>query len=348
MEKRADRSARNPSTRRSVFSNIASVSVGKPAIRSAPKTMSGRSRRSRGAETRRRRRGRGGASCALRSCRRRPAARDADAASGAAPLAKASMRSASASMQSIEDSRSRSRPGAARRIALTRPPSLQVAAEIRAIGGEIDAGQNDLAKALVGKAPRGGENRLRRRGARWAAPKRNDAEGAAMVAARLHGEKGAGVVLDALLRRDRAGLHDVGRRRRPRKGLARLADRSCAALPMTRATSGISAKRSGSISAAQPVTMISAPGFSRARRRIAWRACRVASAVTAHVLTMTRLSRPWSAAARRMASDSTRLSRQPKVTSLTPGAALARVTRRHPRKGRDRAASRTRRRRGLP
>ena len=130
------------------------------------------------------------------------------------------------------------------------------------------------------------------------------------------------------------------------QGSAHVSGSVLRALPMTRATSAISANRSGSTCAAQPVTTISAPGFSRARRRIAWRACRVASAVTAHVLTMTRLSRPACAAARRIASDSTRFSRQPKVTSCMAGAGLERVTRRYPRKARDQAASRIRRRRG--
>ena len=37
----------------------------------------------------------------------------------------------------------------------------EIAAGIRAIGGQIDAGQHDLAKAFVGQAPDSGEDRLR-------------------------------------------------------------------------------------------------------------------------------------------------------------------------------------------
>ena len=79
----------------------------------------------------------------------------------------------------------------------------------------------------------------------------------------------------------------------------------------------MAAKVAGSICAAQPVTTMRASGRSRASRRIAWRAWRTASAVTAQVLTMTASSSPASSAARRIASDSTVLSRQPKVTIST-------------------------------
>src|SRR6266704_1342073 len=62
--------------------------------------------------------------------------------------------------------------------------------------------------------------------------------------------------------------------------------------------------------------MIRAWGCSRRARRIAWRAWRSASAVTAQVLTITVSSRP--SAARRMMSLSNALSRQPKVMISTP------------------------------
>jgi hypothetical protein len=61
---------------------------------------------------------------------------------------------------------------------------------------------------------------------------------------------------------------------------------------------------SGSVCAAQPVTMIFASGRSRARRRIDWRAWRTASAVTAQVLSTMALSNPAASAWRRMTSDS--------------------------------------------
>ena len=75
-------------------------------------------------------------------------------------------------------------------------------------------------------------------------------------------------------------------------------------LPTTRSTSGIAANEAGSICAAQPVTTSLAPGRSRRALRIAWRAWRTASPVTAQVLNTT-ASRTSSATARAaMASDS--------------------------------------------
>jgi hypothetical protein len=56
-------------------------------------------------------------------------------------------------------------------------------------------------------------------------------------------------------------------------------------LPSTSATSGIAAKSSGVVCAAQPVTTMRACGRSRLSLRMAWRDCRTASAVTAQVLT---------------------------------------------------------------
>src|SRR5438132_10465556 len=64
--------------------------------------------------------------------------------------------------------------------------------------------------------------------------------------------------------------------------------------------------------------MMRASGCSRRARRIAWRACRSASAVTAQVLTMTVLARPAPSARRRIASLSKALRRQPKVMTSTP------------------------------
>ena len=148
------------------------------------------------------------------------------------------------------------------------------------------------------------------------APERNDAEGAAVVAALLHLDEGA-----------RAALEPVDQRRRTLAQRREIADRDARAaiargssfsrLPRTRSTSAIAAKRSGWISAAQPVTMTWAPGCSRRARRIAWRAWRSASAVTAQVLTMTASVEPGRGAARRIASDSKAFRRQPKVTIST-------------------------------
>jgi hypothetical protein len=72
----------------------------------------------------------------------------------------------------------------------------------------------------------------------------------------------------------------------------------------TRATSGIAAKVSGSVCAAQPVTMIVAPGCSRDSRRISCLAFRTASAVTAQVFTTTAFSTPAAAASSFIASVS--------------------------------------------
>src|SRR5204863_7913161 len=58
-------------------------------------------------------------------------------------------------------------------------------------------------------------------------------------------------------------------------------------------------------------------GCSRRARRIAWRAWRSASAVTAQVLTITASRSPASAVSRRMTSLSKALRRQPKVTIST-------------------------------
>jgi hypothetical protein len=54
----------------------------------------------------------------------------------------------------------------------------------------------------------------------------------------------------------------------------------------------MAAKVSGSVCAAQPVTISLAPGLSRRRRRISCRALRTASAVTAQVLTTTASRQP--------------------------------------------------------
>src|ERR1700734_1270488 len=73
----------------------------------------------------------------------------------------------------------------------------------------------------------------------------------------------------------------------------------------------------GSVCAAQPVTTILAEGRSRRSARIACRAWRTASAVTAQVLTTTVSLKPARSASRRITSDSAALSRQPKVTTST-------------------------------
>src|ERR1051326_803693 len=76
--------------------------------------------------------------------------------------------------------------------------------------------------------------------------------------------------------------------------------------------------------------MIRAPGFSRRARRIAWRAWRSASAVTAQVLRIIALPSPASAATRAMIPLSNALSRHPNVmisTLITSTAKERRVDR---------------------
>jgi hypothetical protein len=75
-------------------------------------------------------------------------------------------------------------------------------------------------------------------------------------------------------------------------------------LPRTASTSSIAAKVPGSVWAAQPVTTMRLPGLSRRALRIAWRAWRTASAVTAQVLTRMASSTPASTARALISSDS--------------------------------------------
>ncbi len=122
----------------------------------------------------------------------------------------------------------------------------------------------------------------------------DDAEGAAVVAALLDLDEGA-----ACARRSRRSdapavsltRHDVGDRdarrvaaRRARRSSPPSASRRCRARGRPPASPR---SASGAICAAQPVTMMRAPGLLAPRLRIAWRAWRSASAVTAQVLTMT-------------------------------------------------------------
>jgi hypothetical protein len=75
-------------------------------------------------------------------------------------------------------------------------------------------------------------------------------------------------------------------------------------LPSTSATSGMAANVLGSVCAAQPVTTMRACGCSRLSLRMAWRDCRTASAVTAHVFTTTVSASPAACACRRITSAS--------------------------------------------
>ena len=102
-------------------------------------------------------------------------------------------------------------------------------------------------------------------------------------------------------------------------------------LPITASTSAIAANVSGSVWAAQPVTMIRASGRSRRARRMAWRVWRTASAVTAQLLTTIRSSCP--CARSRIASLSAMLRRQPMVMMAGPLIRNATSQPRHRRHG---------------
>ena len=134
----------------------------------------------------------GGASCASGSGRRRPAATDADAAS-AAPR----RRAAPTDRRRSRSDRARTAAAAAvpappRAAAAPSAPRLGRARQVGAVGGQVDPGQHDLAAPGRDQSPRLLDDRADRH--RPARPARvgDDAEGAAMVAALLHLQIGAG------------------------------------------------------------------------------------------------------------------------------------------------------------
>ena len=140
------------STRSSELLNISSVSVGKPAIRSAPNTMSGRSRRSVSQN----------AMASRRACRRfmRLRMRSSPACSdkcrcgiSRSSRAKASMRSRSASTESIDDRRSRFSSGHVLEDLLDQRAELRCARQVGAVARDVDAGEHDLAIIVGDEAP---------------------------------------------------------------------------------------------------------------------------------------------------------------------------------------------------
>src|SRR5262249_24335209 len=85
------------------------------------------------------------------------------------------------------------------------------ARQVRAVAGEIDAGEHDLAVAARAQRPHLRDHLAHRHRARVAAAERNNAEGAAMVAAVLHLHEGTGAAVNPVAE-VRAGLlhrHDV-------------------------------------------------------------------------------------------------------------------------------------------
>ena len=88
---------------------------------------------------------------------------------------------------------------------------LRRTGQVGAVARDIDAGEHDLAIAVGEEAAHVLDDRAHRHRARIAAAVRDDAEGAAVVAAVLHLDEGAGVALERLDQM-RAGLldrHDV-------------------------------------------------------------------------------------------------------------------------------------------
>src|ERR1019366_7811115 len=81
------------------------------------------------------------------------------------------------------------------------------AGEIRAVAGDIDAGEHQFAIAVRAEPPCLLHHLVQRDEARIAAPKRNDAERAAMVAAVLHLQKSARMAFYAVARMHRVAFH---------------------------------------------------------------------------------------------------------------------------------------------
>ncbi len=85
------------------------------------------------------------------------------------------------------------------------------ARQVGAVGGEVDAGEHDLGKALRRQPSRLRDHRAEADAARVPAAIRDDAEGAAVVAAVLHLKEGAAAAVEAVdhLRRGLLHGHDV-------------------------------------------------------------------------------------------------------------------------------------------
>ena len=132
-----------------------------------------------------------GASCASGSCRRRTAARGADAASAAAPRRWPRMRCASASTWSIEERRRRCSSGTWRRMWRTSLPERHLARQVGAVARDVDAGEHDLGVAGLDQPAHLRHHLAGRHRARRPAAVGDDAEGAAVVAAVLHLHVGA-------------------------------------------------------------------------------------------------------------------------------------------------------------
>ena len=195
------------------------------------------------------------------------------------------------------------------------------------VGGRVDAGQHRLGGAGLDGGPHGLDHPRGRRRARGAAAEGDDAEGAAVVAAVL-----------PLRRRPACGrplrpggdAGGAGTRARPRPG----ARRRLAGIGQDARHLGHGAQRGVDLGGAGPSAR-SRPRAAPGRRGgPAWRAWRTASDVTAQEFTTTRSRWPAASAAARIASDSTMLSRQPKLSTSTPAPPPLTTARRRPSRGR--------------
>ena len=190
----------------------------------------------------------------------------------------------------------------------------------RAVARDVDAGEHHLAVAVLDEPAHLRDDLAHRHRARVPAPERDDAEGAAVVAAVLHLHEGARVALDAVdeVQRGLAHRHDVV----DADFLFGVeAERCCAGVPRCSAQNagadllrrcrarprhfghGGEGLRLGLRRAARDHDFRARRARARACGSL-WRACRTASAVTAQVLTTTVSSRPAHSRRVRITSDS--------------------------------------------
>ena len=304
---------------------IASSSVGKPAIRSAPKAISGRRRRKFGAEGD----AVGAAVAALHPLQDQVVARlQRQMQIGREPFLLGEGREQiGVGLDAIDRGQAKARqvrqfaqqpphqPAELRRARRDRAPQ-----EVRSTPvSTISLWPVSTNLRACARTSSGGDR------ARGAAPGGNDAEGAAMVAAVLHGEKSAGMALDGrehgrrrIVAPPRLGDRaDIVRARKNGPAGARV----FSALPMTWATSRHGGENvCGSICAAQPVTTMRASrlfALDPADRlpRLPRRLGGHRAGVDDHEI----FSPALPGKSRGSTANSTRFSRQPKVTTSTSG-----------------------------
>ena len=231
---------------------MSSVSVGKPAMMSAPNTMSGRSRRTcsvkriaSAREWRRFMRLRIRSSpCCSERCRcgiRRGSSAER-------------IEQVAVGLDRVD--RRDAQPLELRHVPQDLPHQRsepRAAGQVRPVAGDVDAGEHDLAIAVLVQPAHLRDDLAHRHRARIAAAERDDAEGAAMIAAVLDLHEGARVAVDAFdqVKRGLAHRHDVvddgfllprrarTMRQATRAARPRIRGASSRSLPTTSATSGM-------------------------------------------------------------------------------------------------------------